>query len=324
MFRTPVNIESSPHKIQLNSAILSTGSCFAQVIGKRLMENKLPVLVNPFGTLYNPASIFRLLHDAINAYMPQEETYISRHDIHFNYKFHSDFSAENREALEAQIEQALLSTREFLKTADWIIITLGTAYAYERTDNGRIVANCHKMPSSYFNKRLLTPEEIQTRFEQVYLAMNAFNEKARFIFTVSPVRHIRDTLVQNSVSKASLRLAIEQILRHHPDKTHYFPSYEIMMDDLRDYRFYKADMIHPTEVAEDYIWNQWVNTYMHDEAIAFMSQWKKIQQALEHRPFHPASEQHQRFILKTIEQLNHLSNKVDVSSELKVLKQQLS
>ncbi|WPP52073.1 GSCFA domain-containing protein [Catalinimonas niigatensis] len=324
MFRTPVNTEPSPHKIKLDSAVLSTGSCFAQVIGKRLMENKFPILANPFGTLYNPASIFRLLYDSMNTYLPQEETYLIRHGIHFNYKFHSDFSAENRKALETQIEQALLSTHTFLKKAEWIIITLGTAYVYERLDNGHIVANCHKTPSAHFNKRLLSPEEIQTCFEQIYLAMNAFNERARFIFTVSPVRHIRDTLVQNSVSKASLRLAIEQIIQQHPDKTHYFPSYEIMMDDLRDYRFYKADMIHPNEVAEDYIWDQWVNAYMDDEAIEFMRQWKKIQKALEHRAFHPASEQHQRFILKTIEQLNHLHKKVDVSNELNALKKQLS
>jgi hypothetical protein len=323
MFRTELHPEPSQEKISLQQGVLSVGSCFAEVIGKRLLANKFKAMVNPFGTIYNPASIFRLIHDSINAYMPSEDSYLSRQDLHFNFKFHSDFAASSRESLKAQLAHTLLSTREHLRNAEWVIITLGTAFVYERQDNGRIVANCHKLPTSYFQKRLLDPGEILTRFEQLYFAMNAFNPRTRFIFTLSPVRHLRDTLVQNSVSKAALRLAIEMIRKQFSEKVQYFPSYEIMMDDLRDYRFYAPDLIHPNEVAENFIWEKWVETFVDDQAIEFMAKWEKVHKAMSHRPFQPKSEEHQKFVQKTIELLQHLSKVVDVSQELKKMKKQL-
>lgn len=323
MFRTPVNPTSSPHKIQINTKVLSIGSCFAQAIGKRLTENKFNASTNPFGTLFNPASIFNLLMLSLKNHPPKENSYLIRDEVHYNYNFHSDFASPNKEALEEKIKNALSQTHDFIKNADCIIITLGTAFYYEKKDNAEIVANCHKMPSTFFEKKMLKPEEILTRFAQFYEAFQVINAKTRFIFTVSPVRHIRDTLAQNSVSKASLRLAVEEIIQKYPENTTYFPSYELMMDDLRDYRFYKADMIHPTEVAEDYIWEQWVNAYLDTEAREFLKEWEKIKRALTHRSFQPTSAQHQQFILKTIEQLNLLSKKVDVRNEIQALKKQL-
>jgi len=323
MFRTPVNVTASRHKIHLQSPVLSIGSCFAQMIGQRLISNKFDAQANPFGTLFNPASIFRLLQEAVEQHLPPAESYLKRDDFYYNYLFHSDFTAPEQAGLEQQIQQALQATRDFLERADWLIVTLGTAYTYQRKSNEEIVANCHKMPADLFCKTLLSPQEIRMRFEQLLQSLRTINGKLRFIFTVSPVRHIRDTLTQNTVSKASLRLAIEQILEHHPEHTHYFPSYEIMMDDLRDYRFYEADMIHPTQVAEDYIWDKWTEAYLDDETLSFLPQWYKVSKALKHRSFHPDSAQHQKFISKTIEQLNLLSKKVDVSQEIEVLKKQL-
>lgn len=323
MFTTPIHIQPAPSKITLGSRILSIGSCFAQVIGQRLWENKFDTFTNPFGTLYNPASLFRLMHESINNCMPTEETYLVNQGIHFNYKFHSDFSASDRKDLEAQIEQALTSTHQFLESADWLIITLGTAFSYELTDSGLIVSNCHKMTAKNFHKRILDVEEIAHRFDQMFMAMEAINPKLQYIFTVSPVRHTRDTLVQNSVSKASLRVAVELIQNKHADKVHYFPSYEIMMDELRDYRFYKADMIHPSEVAEDYIWKKFVNSFLHEAAIQFIKEWQPLTKSLQHQAFRPESAAHQAFLKKTIAQLQRLSNKVDVSQEIKNLEQQL-
>ena len=323
MFRTEISIEPSSEKISLRHPILSIGSCFATVIGQRLADRKFNTRVNPFGTIYNPASIFRLLHDSINMHMPHEETFLQREDMHYNFKFHSDFAANSHEELETIIEDQLLATHKHLKHARWIIVTLGTALCYERVDNNHIVANCHKMPASFFRQRMLLPEEIITRFEQVYLAMKAFNDKAQFIFTVSPVRHVRETLVRNAASKASLRLAVEEITQHYPDVVRYFPSYEIMMDDLRDYRFYAPDMIHPDSLAEDYIWEKWVETYLDENAVEFMIRWEKIRRALQHRPFQPDSEEHQRFVRKTIEQLEQLGKVVDVREEMKRMKKQL-
>ncbi|MEK6476952.1 GSCFA domain-containing protein [Catalinimonas sp. 4WD22] len=323
MFRTPVTITPSSDKLQLSSKVLSIGSCFAQAIGKRLTENKFDAYNNPFGTLFNPASIFNLLIHSLNNQPPKEDSYLLRDNVHYNYNFHSDFASESKEGLQKQIENALSQTHNFLENADWIIITLGTAFYYEKKNNGEIVANCHKMPSAIFEKKILKPEEIQTRFTHFYENFHGINQKARFIFSVSPVRHIRDTLVQNTVSKATLRLAVEEIVQNYPENTAYFPSYELMMDDLRDYRFYKADMIHPTEVAEDYIWEQWVSAYLDVEAREFLKEWEKIKRALAHRSFQPASKQHQQFILKTIEQLNLLSKQVDVRNEVEALKKQL-
>jgi len=324
MFRTEVYQEPSPHKINLKDPVLCIGSCFAEIIGRRLHRNKFRALVNPFGTLYNPASIFHLLYDSINSYMPPPESYLQREEQFFNFRFHSDYTAESQEDLEIKIGRALDSTRDHLKECQWVIITLGTALCYERMDNGQIVANCHKMPASYFHQRMLDPQEIVMRFEQMYLAAKAFNENARFIFTLSPVRHIRDTLVRNSVSKAVLRLAIERILALYPEDVAYFPSYEIMMDDLRDYRFYEADMIHPNKVAQDYIWDKWVETYLDDPAIEFLMKWDKLSKALEHRPFNRNSQAHQRFVTKTITQLEQLAGVVDVSVEIERMKKQLS
>ncbi len=324
MFRTEISIEPTIEKISLRHPILSIGSCFAGVIGQRLLDHKFNALVNPFGTLYNPAAIFRLLQDSINTSLPSDESYLHRQDRFYNFKFHSNVVAESRAALEETITIKLQSTREYLKHTRWIIITLGTALCYERQDNGQIVANCHKMPSSLFRQRMLSPEEISIRFDQLYLDIKALNEQARFIFTVSPVRHLRDTLVRNAASKASLRLGIEQITHQYPQDVQYFPSYELMMDDLRDYRFYAADMIHPNEVAQDYIWEKWWNTYLDEQAIEFLLRWEKIHRAMQHRAFQPASEEHQRFVRKTIEQLTQLSKVVDVSEELKRMKKQLS
>ncbi len=323
MFSTPVHIAPSPHKIFLRAKILSIGSCFAQVIGQQLQENKFDTFINPFGTLYNPAALFRMLHQSINQMLPSEETYLVREGMHYNYKFHSDFSAPHRKDLEAQIEQAITSTHQFLEMADWLLITLGTAFSYEKVDTQLLVSNCHKMPASHFHKRMLEVEEISLRFDQLLRAMDAFNPRLRYIFTVSPVRHIRDTLQQNSVSKASLRVAVDLIQQKHADKVFYFPSYEIMMDELRDYRFYKADMIHPSEVAEHYIWEKFASTYLDKEALQFIANWEKLKKAIQHKPFHPESSHHQNFLKKTITQLQQLSNKVDVSQEISYLEKQL-
>lgn len=324
MFRTEISIEPSKEKISLQDSILSIGSCFAGVIGQRLVDHKFNTLVNPFGTLYNPASIFQLLLDSIRDNKPPEDSYLKRQDVYFNYSFHSDFANTSQQKLAENIAQILQTTRNQLTEVRWLIITLGTAFCYERIDNGQIVANCHKTPASRFSQRMLAQEEIVSRFEAFFRAMQSLNGRVRYIFTVSPVRHIRDTLVRNTASKASLRLAVEEIIQKHPDTAQYFPSYEIMMDDLRDYRFYKADMIHPSQVAEDYIWNKWMNTYLEDPARGFIAKWDKIKKAIEHRPFQPASEEHQRFVRKTIKQLEQLSKVVDVSEEMKRMKKQLS
>lgn len=323
MFTTPVHIPVSDHKISLSSPVLAAGSCFAHVIGERLKEHKFNTYVNPFGTIYNPAALFRLIHDAINIAMPSEESYLERDGIFFNYKFHSTLSASSKDELEAHITQAISSTHHYLSSAKHLIITLGTAFSYERLEDQLIVSNCHKMPANTFNKRMLGVEEIVQRFDQLLSAAQAFNPDLQFIFTVSPIRHLRDTLVQNSASKATLRVAADMIQRNHPEKVYYFPSYEVMMDELRDYRFYDADMLHPSKVAEEYIWQKFCDALLDKTTVDFLKKWQRLSKAVRHRPLHSASEAHQKFLKQTIQELQQLSSIVDVHQEIELLEKQL-
>ncbi|WKN45357.1 GSCFA domain-containing protein [Tunicatimonas pelagia] len=323
MFRTPVEIEPLPQRISLHDSLLLVGSCFAQAIGKRFQQNKFRACINPFGTLYNPLSVFELLLNAANQSVPDDDTYLVNQNTHFNYHFHSDFSSETKVDLQTQIEQALVSTRNYLKQCSWVVITLGSAFSYRRKETGQVVANCHKMPARLFRRWLLEPGEMITQFKQLYRVLNTLNPNIKYILTVSPVRHLRDTLVQNSVSKSVLRLVAHTIQENYPEDVYYFPSYELLIDELRDYRFYQADMLHPSEVAEDYIWQKVAEHYLDAEAQQFLKTWNPIYRAVQHRAFRPASEAHQQFLRKTIEQLKQLKQQVDVIAEIQELEQQL-
>ena len=323
MFTTPVSISPSPQKISLSHRLFCIGSCFAETMGQRWLTNKFTARVNPFGTLYNPVSVFRLMQHAINGQRPEATTYLERDNYHFNYDFHSDLHAPTREELQTQIDDTLKQTRQFLLATDWIIITLGSAFVYELQETGTVVANCHKMPASAFRRRLLSVEEIDAGFVQLQAQLEAINPNAHYLFTVSPVRHRRDTLEQNTVSKATLRLAIEPWRQRGPERVHYFPAYEIMLDELRDYRYYAADMMHPSGVAQDYIWQRLTDAYLDEEAQAFLIRWTKIRQALEHRPFRPDSPAHRKFLANTLAQLKQLGELVDVHTEINRLEQQL-
>ena len=323
MFTTSVNPAASPYQITLSHRLFCVGSCFAQRMGQRWSDHKFTTLINPFGTLYNPVSVFRLIGHALNGGLPDSSAYVEREGAYFHYDFHSEIYASRQEDLQQTIQDTLSQTQAFLSTADWIIITLGSAFAYERLETGQVVANCHKQPGNLFRKRLLTLAEMEASFRALQTALDAINPKIHYLFTVSPVRHLRDTLEQNSVSKATLRLAVYQWCQQHPERLHYFPSYEIMLDELRDYRYYTADMLHPSPVAEDYIWNQLTRTYLDKEAQDFLAQWTKIRAALHHRPFRPASPAHQQFLRNTLDQLKQLNQKVDVYTEITYLEQQL-
>ncbi len=323
MFRTPIKVTSPNKYISLNDSLFFVGSCFAKAVGERFRQNKFDTCINPFGTLYNPISVFSLLLNAINQSVPDDDTYLINQEVHFNYQFHSDFSSETKEGLQAQIKKTLKSTRNYLKHCNWVVITLGSAFGYECKETERIVANCHKMPAQLFRRRLLSPNGITEQFEQLYNALKVLNPKINCILTVSPVRHLRDTLVQNSVSKSALRLATHSIQERYPGDVHYFPSYEILIDELRDYRFYQSDMLHPSEVAEDYIWQKVTEYYLDSDAQQFIKTWNPIYKAMHHRAFRPSSEAHQKFLQNTINRLKQLNKQVDVGTEIHELEQQL-
>ena len=209
-----------------------------------------------------------------------------------------------------------------LQEARVLIITTGTAFVYEQKSLQLAVANCHKQAQKDFLRRLSSLEEMHTGFEKFYYALKKHNPAIKIILTVSPVRHIKDSLELNSVSKSLLRLLAHQTCERYPELS-YFPSYELQLDDLRDYRFYGRDLLHPSEEAEDYIWEKFISTYFSEESRKFLKEWQGIKRALSHRPFNPASEAHQSFIRKTIKKLEDFPYQVDVSEEILQLKSQL-
>jgi hypothetical protein len=321
-FRTDVSIARSAFPIGLKTPVLTVGSCFADAIGQRLYEFKFPTLANPFGVTYNPITIHQLLTRSISTERPEPHTFLENNEVFFNYDFHSEVSALTKEELFHKITGTLTAVHHFLKTCKWIMITYGTAWVYLRKETGEIVANCHKLPQSIFDKMLLTEDEIVSSFQKLAGALQTFNPSARIILTLSPVRHLKDTLELNSVSKATIRTACHAMVSKFKN-TEYFPAYEIMLDDLRDYRFYRSDMLHPTRQAEDYIWDKFAEKYFDDETVTFLHEWKSIRAALNHKPFHPASSSHQQFLRQTLARVESFRNRVNVDEEVAVLEKQL-
>jgi hypothetical protein len=321
-YRTLVRITPSSYKITLRDQFLTIGSCFSDAIGARLLSNKFSGSVNPFGTIYNPVSMHRILISSAQNSSPSAGSYCKNDDVHFNYHVHSSFADFERTQLERKISDEIARVHSHLKKSRWLLITYGTAWVYTLKESGEIVANCHKQPSGLFDKSLLTVNEVVRSFDEMYKELRAFGSSAKILLTVSPVRHIRDTLPLNAVSKSVLRIACHALAEKYPD-VEYFPAYEIIMDDLRDYRFYKSDMIHPTEQAEDYIWKKFTETYMDKTTSEFIQQWQSVSLALRHRPFHPQSARHQIFLRQTLHKLEELKDMADVDAEIRLVQAQL-
>jgi len=321
MFRTELNIDPHSWKITLSSKVFSIGSCFAVHIGQLLQDNKFDAVTNPFGTLFNPHSIYKLLNLAIANRPPADWTFIEHQGVYRNLLVHSSISSTDKEAVAVQMQDALIHTQNYLRDADYIILTFGSAVAYSWHKNDEIVGNCHKLPAFLFTKNLLEIDQIVEEFQELYNALKIINSNIKFIITVSPVRHIRDNLVANSLSKSVLRVAANKIEQRLQDAL-YFPSYELVLDDLRDYRFYNEDMVHPNNQAIKYVWDKFAHMFFDEETRNFLSEWSGIRKAIEHKPFNPHSEAHQEFIHKTIDKLVRLQKIINVDKELTALKQQ--
>ncbi len=320
-WKTDLILSSSLQPFGLDDSIFTIGSCFAETIGARFADNKFKALINPFGTLYNPISIHHSLRSAIQTEMPTYNDYLVNQEVHYNYHFHSTFSSLNKTELEEKIKQSLSSANQFLKASNYLIITYGSAFAYRRKETNELVANCHKMPSSNFSKELLSIDEITNSFAYIYQQLKSFNPDLKIILTVSPVRHLKDTHELNSVSKSTLRLICHQLVEKF--NVDYFPAYEIMMDDLRDYRFYKIDRIHPTQEAEEYIWDKFSEKYFDQRIKDFLETWREIKTALEHRASYPSTVSHQVFLKSLLKKLEALKNQIDVDKEVTQVRSQL-
>ena len=275
---TDFPIPIANHKLTPKSRVLCMGSCFAENMGKRLDDLSLELLNQPFGTQFNPIRILKALaFETLKA----KDLY-AEGDFYLHPDFHSDFISQNPEDLLAEIHLKQEETKAFLKQADTLILTFGTAYFYHDNILNRPITNCHKQASQRFVKHMNQISEIT----EAYRAFIKNHPQLHIILTVSPVRHTRDGMMENSVSKATLRLAAHETAKEFPDQVTYFPAFEIMMDELRDYRFYEKDLIHPTEMAVDYIWQKFKETYFSSELVAVDFAWERILATLHHRP-HP-------------------------------------
>jgi len=322
MFRTEIPL--IPHSQQLphSARVLTIGSCFAETMGARLLENKLAAVVNPFGTVFNPVTACQLLRAAAGEDMDWQQHVVEARGRWQSYDLHATIGADSPVALLQQIQELVHTTGEFLRTADVVMLTLGTAFVYRLRATGELVSNCHKVPAEQFDKELLTPDEIINAVAETHAYLRRHNPKLQFILTVSPVRHLKDTLPLNAVSKSTLRLACHYLSELLPDVA-YFPAYELLLDDLRDYRFYADDMLHPSTVAQEYIWERFTRTYFDASFGRFKKEWHALRQALSHRPLYTAAPEHRQFLETTLDRLRRLGQQVDVTAEIDAVQQQI-
>ncbi|MNS56078.1 GSCFA family protein [compost metagenome] len=305
-FRTQIPIPKSNHPLDYNSKIVSLGSCFAENMGEKFQYFKFQSEVNPFGIIFNPVSIEKIIGKAINKEMFGEEDVFFYNERWHCFDVHSDLSNSNKDELVASLNAILQSVNRQIAKSTHLIITYGTSWVYRNLASDAIVANCHKVPQKQFTKELLSVETIKESIAKTVDLIHSVNPYCAIIFTVSPVRHIKDGFVENQWSKANLITAIHQTINHKPEKINYFPSYEIMMDELRDYRFYAEDMLHPNQVAIDYIWKRFKETTISEMAYAVMEEVEGIQKSLSHKPFNPKSESHLKFESKLSEKMTKL------------------
>lgn len=294
-FTTKIPITQNANPIDYNSKIVSFGSCFAENMGDKLLYYKFQTQVNPFGIIFNPFSIEKLIERVVlQRHFTKDDIFFFNERWHC-YEVHSELSHSDSEVVLRNLNRILSDTQKQLQQATHIIITYGTSWVYRHIETNAIVANCHKVPQKQFSKELLSIDSIQKSIQNTVSLIATLNPKCNFIFTVSPVRHLKDGFVENQVSKAHLIAAIYATTNTKQQALNYFPSYEIMMDELRDYRFYADDMIHPSPMAIDYIWERFAATQIDASAITTMELVQTIQKGLAHRPFNPNSESHQKF-----------------------------
>jgi lysophospholipase L1-like esterase len=295
--QTKIPLTPSDNPIDYQSKLVLLGSCFVENIGAKLDYFQFQHLQNPFGILFHPSAIENLVQRAIAGKNYQQEEIFEQDGIWRCFDAHSDLRSDNPKTLLNLLNQKLKETKESLETASHIIITLGTAWVYEYNSSGKMVANCHKVPQKQFIKKLLSVAEIELSLKHIIRLIQSVNPKAQIICTISPVRHIKDGFVENQRSKAHLITAVHSVLssRAQSRDLAYFPSYEIVMDELRDYRFYGNDMVHPNELAVGCIWEKFKSVWIASNSYTVMDEVDAVQKGLLHRPFNPDSEAHQKF-----------------------------
>ena len=316
-FRLEFDPPSLSKKIDLSDTIMLVGSCFTEHVFNYLVASKFCAVQNPNGVLFNPDSIANTLSRYVqNKHVSSVELF-EKNGLWNHWDFHSNLSCTSQEESLVRMNEAISSAHSFLKHAQWLIITLGSAYVYE-LEGGQIVANCHKMPASFFTKRMLDPEEIISTYTKTIAALKQFNHNLNITFTISPVRHLRDGFVENNRSKSVLIHAVNK-LTSQQDYIYYFPSYELVIDDLRDYRFYAEDMVHPNYQATLYVWEKFCTAAINGRSREVMKELDQLNMAFHHKPLHPDSTEHMKFKNKYKEITQSLAERfpsIDLSKEI--------
>ena len=308
-FRTKVELPASLPPVTHAGQILLLGSCFAENMGRQLAENKFRVDVNPFGILYNPFSVSTALVEILKGKVYQEEDLFAYKECWHSPMHHGYFSAFTPEETLHTINSRLHHAYKKLPELNWLMVTMGTAYVYKQKESGQVVANCHQLPESHFLRYRLSVEEIVEDYTALITEMSALNPDLKWLFTVSPIRHIRDGMHANQLSKSTLLLAIDRLQQLFPERVFYFPSYEIILDELRDYRFYADDMLHPSPLAIRYLWERFSETFFSSETKQVIVAVQDIRRDLAHKPFHPESEAYQRFLGQIVLKIERLIGK---------------
>jgi hypothetical protein len=329
-FQLPIQIKSPEKQISYRDKILLIGSCFTEHIGNSLCELKFPTLQNPNGILFDPRSVCNSLISYIENKQYKKEDLFYLNEIWNSWEHHSRFSNINADDALKTINESQQLAYNFLKDADWLIITLGSSFSYRLTaeatlgglQNNNGVANCHRAPSQWFNKYLLTTDETISLLDVTYHRLKQFNSKLKIIFTISPVRHIRDGVIENNRSKARLIEGVHHIINKFPG-LYYFPAYELVIDVLRDYRFYDIDMVHPNYLATEFVMEKFNESFIDEQSQQLMEEIKKIVIARKHKPFQPETNAHKTFLKTHLEKTKELQSKfsfLDLSDEINYFK----
>ena len=304
-WHTPIFLEEESFKIKHYMGLMTMGSCFSEHIKNKLSLGKFSVQSNPFGILYNPVSIAASLERLLNLQQVQPHDLFFHEGLYRHPEMHSSLAGIDRDEVAAHLNSVIQSFHVSLLSAKVLIITTGTAYVHINKETGLIVGNNHKLPASDFNRRMLTSDEIVATMSQTIQLLRLRNPELHVIFTVSPIRHLKDGMVSNAHSKAILLDAAHR-LQNQLENTSYFPAFEIMMDDLREYRFYEQDLVHPNQIAIDYIWEKFQSVYFDDSERKMMDEFLSIRQAMQHRLLHPESIESKLFRAAQYQKLTQL------------------
>ncbi len=294
-FRTPIQADRLAKLISHESQVLMLGSCFTDNVGEFMEHYLFNVRVNPFGVIYNPLSVKRALEALLHKDQYSEDDLDQYNELWFSFDHYTKYSDPDKDRALEKINHDFLAAKNDLRSTGFLVITFGTAYTYRYKATGNIVCNCHKKPAAEFDRFLLSPKSIIQEYSKLIPELLVVNPGLQIIFTVSPVRHLKDGLEENQRSKAALLLAIHELAEQFPDTAHYFPAYEIMMDDLRDYRFYDEDLVHPNKQAIKYIWERFLETAVSSESHAIIKEIEPLLKDKGHRPMHKDTTAYRKF-----------------------------